>query len=500
MVSVMIKLFAIRGRIRWKVYLRGSRLAAWENVQAMSVEPAQPLPLSCTPADVTAGRSRRPRAPLMTLLLILGIGLRFLVFLGADIENPDPHLEVIQYIAQHHTLPISNVLNQSYHPPLYYVLMAPLWALWPSPQFIHFFSFVLSVINLLLIRRLLDHPLIAPDRMVRAIAFGFACFNEEFVMFSGYITNDTLAFLVGTLVFRAALQYIQTPDSKRLRNLGILIGVAMLTKATFLGVGPCLAVLVFLIESRKHTAKTPNVARALLVFCALWLVIGSYKYVENLITHGRPFVHNLDLHGLTWIMQRPTWRGWETAYDLDIRAILRQPSIQMGNAPSYPLLMYASAWYPYVGHSFVLTPAFNNFQWVPKMLYILGIVPTLIYLIGFVTGGVWSLREIRRPTMDAALSQRRLLAMASLLMVIPNVVVVLAAGVKYDVWSCFQSRLCMQSTMPIIMLFALGYDILPRQRMIRGILHTLCWAAVGACLLYFMIGFGMVIRGNPAGA
>jgi len=65
---------------------------------------------------------------ILKFCLVAGIALRFIVLITASGVNPDDHLGVIAYIAEHHALPISNHLAQSYHPPLYYLLMSPLFA------------------------------------------------------------------------------------------------------------------------------------------------------------------------------------------------------------------------------------------------------------------------------------------------------------------------------------------------------------------------------------
>ena len=211
----------------------------------------------------------------MNVLLIAGFVLRLAVLISADPGNADLHEQVIEYIAEHRSLPISNVIDQSYQPPLYYVLVAPLWMLWRSPGPIHFVSFVLSCANLLLIRRLLSDPLVIAKVGARLIAFAFACFLPEFVMFSGFISNDALAFPVGTFMFLCALRYIVQPSTTRLMVLAIAVGIGLLTKGTFLASGFAMLAIVWWIE-RTHR---PLVSIA--AFCLIFLALGCYKYVEN---------------------------------------------------------------------------------------------------------------------------------------------------------------------------------------------------------------------------
>ena len=361
----------------------------------------------------------------MNGLLLAAILVRFVVLITCDDESPDPHLEVIRYIGDHWKLPISNELNQSYHPPLYYVLMASLSAASHSVPLIHFVSFLFSTANLLLIRRILKNPLVLPNPMGKAIAFGIACLLPEFVMFSGYISNDTMTFFVGSVFFLVVLRYIEQPTGRRLAVMGVMVGVGLLTKGTFIGTGAALMLLVALVEARRGRR---HAAVAVCGFTLLWASLGSYKYIENTIKLGRPIVHNLDLHGIAWQTQRPTWNGWQTLYDINIMEIVREPTMRPRNTVSYPLLMYATFWYPHIPHSWMFLANLSDYRFLGSVIYLFGLVPTLIYLAGFGKGVAASVRLSRVSAHQRLDHKRWLLAMCSLLLIIPNVAVVLAAA------------------------------------------------------------------------
>jgi len=437
-----------------------------------------------------AGNPPTPEQPsivvlrrVMDLLLAAGIILRLAVLIFALPNNADPHQQVIEYIVEHGSLPNSDELNQSYHPPLYYLLMAPLWRAWHSSDVLHFASFVSSCVNLLLIRKLLGHPLVLPHRLTRVTALAFVCFMPEFVMFSGFVSNDTLTFLIGTIMFATLLRYLQSPSRASLVLLGITIGLGLLTKGTFLGTGPAVALVVLIVECRRGWRRA---IPAVVGFCLLWTVLGCYKYLENTVLLGRPLAHNLDSHGITWQGQHGEWRGWSTAYDINVIKLIRQPILNPHNSFSIPLLMYATLWYPHIPSS-SFGGNWHGYQWVGSILYAVAIIPTLILIVGVARGIGATLHLLGNPAKWSAAAPPALAVVASILMLLSNLFVVLAAGLKFDVWSCFQSRLCFQSMVPAIVLFGLGMEAMPESGWARGIIHATCWTTAACCVLYFVV-------------
>lgn len=420
----------------------------------------------------------------MNAMLIGGIILRVIVCLTAGPFNPDRHFEVIQYTAEHGWPPISNfqspdgtTYTQSYHPPLYYLLMAPLHALWPTTHFTpeHIASLVISCINLILIRRLLDHPMVVPHRAAQLLAMGFAAFLPQFVMFGSFVSNDTLTMLVGTMIFMATVKYITEPTDRRLIGLAILCGVGLLTKGTFLLTGVAIIPMIALIESRRHRGPALKIA----LFCLIFAVIGGYKFIENQAYHGRPIVHNLDLGGEIYESQRGTWKGPQSILDFDVTKLIRHPILQTKNTFSYPLLFYGTFWYAHIPESSYVASVFG-YAWVGSILYAVAIVPTIVFLMG-VWKGVTRVVTIGRSRVQPT----DLVRAGATLLLLSNLAVVIAAGIKYDAWSNFQSRLCFQSMLPALVLFGAGMGMIPRKKWLQSSVIAICWATVAAGLLYF---------------
>lgn len=435
----------------------------------------------------------------MNVLLFCGIMLRVIVCFTAGPFNPDWHFQVIQYTAAHGWPPISNYVTpdgvlyaQSYHPPLYYLLMAPLYLLKPVSEHPvdHFASLFISCINLILIRWLLDQPLVAPHRHARALAMAFACFLPEFVMFGSFVSNDTLTMLIGTLIFWLMLSYIMNPTRGRLIWLAVLTGLGLLTKGTFLLTGFALAIVVLLVELRRDRQR---VLSKLALFCLIFAVLGCYKYVENIVYWGRPIVHNLDAGGRVYESQLGTWKGPQTLYDINVIKLIRRPILQTKNTFSYPLLMYGTFWYPHIPESTYRGNVFG-YAWVGSITYALAVVPTLLFLMGLVRGIGWMIQMFR----DGP-DQRSLISGGATLLLLSNLAVVIGAGIKYDAWSCFQSRLCFQSMMPVLMLFGAGVEILPSKKWLQWPIFAVCWLTVACGVLYFAIEVPLSMNYLPRG-
>src|SRR5712691_8120463 len=89
-------------------------------------------------------------------LLAMGISLRLIVFPFLSPLNADyGHLALVKYVAEHHALFPLSADRLAYHPPLYYVLAAPFYAITGTAKGAQLLSLLLSILTLLLLYRLL---------------------------------------------------------------------------------------------------------------------------------------------------------------------------------------------------------------------------------------------------------------------------------------------------------------------------------------------------------
>ena len=420
----------------------------------------------------------------MRRVLIVGLLIRIGIFALASPFNRDRHLEVIDWLLAHHALPPSNVLQQSYHPPLYYLLAAPIRWISPATTWpLHLFSLACSAATLVWIRQLFDDPLllaIQPTRSIRVAAFALVATSTQLAMFGSFISNDPLAQLVGVALFASVIRYVRVATSARLAWLTIAAAAGLLTKGTFLLAGIALAPIVLRREWPRGARRAAGVT---LAFCLGWLALGSYKYVDNVARFGRPFVHNQEILG-TPTAQRTIWRGPQTIYDLDVGTLVRHPVVRPGEPTSYPLTLYATFWYAHLGDS-SFRGNVGGYDWIGSATYGVAVVPTFAFVLGC-AGATASLgRWVRRGQATTSL------VVASLTLFVANVAVVVAAGVRFDVWEAFQGRLLFGSLMPIVVLFLAGTSRLPPFRTLRVTLLAACWATAACGVLYFAVEFAL---------
>lgn len=434
-------------------------------------------------------RAARERVAMRTLLAI-GVGLRLLTFLATRPSNRDDHLGVIRYLVDHHALAASNVLSQSYHPPLYYLLAAPLYALSPAGATwpIHLLSLVLSCANLWLIRRLFDDPLVrslAPA--VRVVTFALIATHAPFLRWSSFVSNDPLAYLIGTLCLAAVLRFARSPDARSVTLLAGCVALGLLTKGTFLLAGVALAPIVF----ARLRVDRAQAAKLTAMFCAIWLVLGSAKYVDNVVRIGWPFVHNLERAGTT-PPQLTIWRGPQTAYGVDVIELVRHPIIRPYRPSSYAVTLYATFWYAHLGDD-DFRGNVSGYDIIGRATYAVAIVPTLAMLLGCgvalaATRGLFDRDRVARATV----------LLAALALVVANLAVVVAAGVKFDRWECFQGRLLMQSAMPMAVLVLAGVGRLGDGRaIVRRSVAISFWSLAALGVLYLIVEFALLAHVLP---
>jgi 4-amino-4-deoxy-L-arabinose transferase-like glycosyltransferase len=226
-------------------------------------------------------------------LLFLGIVLRVFLYITLPPLGVDAHVEIINFLVEKGRLPLTREVFCAMQPPLYYLLAVPFY-LFDSlynPKITQLLSLILSVANLEILSRLSQK--LTKDIAARNVSFLLAVFLHSFMTFSLYVSNDTLAFFMGSLIFLLLHRYIRKPTQGNELILSIGLGLVLLTKGTFLAFAPPVAAVVVLSLWKKDKTTLLIVFR-LAIFCFIFLALGSYKYIENYLVEGHLIVHNLD--------------------------------------------------------------------------------------------------------------------------------------------------------------------------------------------------------------
>ena len=413
-----------------------------------------------------------------------GMFIRLLVFAYLGYFNNDNHLAVIDYVSRHWLPPHAGQLNQAYHPPLYYFIAAPFLRLGNLPA-VQGLSLLLSMTTLTMIAVLLRQlPWIKEQARVWCLAL--AAFHPQFVMFSLFISNDTLAILLGALIFYQCWRAQAVPSLSRFILLGIFLGLGLLTKAVFLVFVLPLLIFVWLTCRLALTSKE-RFARLAAFFC-LAAVLGCYKYLENSLLFGSPFTSNLDFGSWT-AGQKPTWTGAASLLDFNLLKLMYDPAISASTVHSYPLMIYGSFWYALVPESTFYSNLVAPFHRLGSAIYLAALGPTILMAIGASRMAVAGMRTLPPNQILQNLSDRFIFEFTALLILVSNLFLIIVVGWSSDVWSVFQGRLLFPSYFAVLLTLHAGLEWIESSRFTAKLAGCFLAALLLLFLAYFIVEF-----------
>jgi 4-amino-4-deoxy-L-arabinose transferase-like glycosyltransferase len=401
------------------------------------------------------------RVPTPMVLLLAGIITRCAVCLYLDPSNNDNHIGVIKYLVQNKTFPPLETNMLAFHPPLYYWMAAPLFALSGSDKVVQLLSLAFSIATLWVLYKIIYRTEMIALPRARLYSLLLACFLPQFVMFSLYVSNDSLTILLGCLTVLLASRYVRSPDWKQLTLLAMVAGLGLLTKATFLVFLPVLAAAVYLVKFQELRSRSRAVG-AVLVFLTISGVLGSYKYVDNYRRYSKPTINGLDLP-LVWVEgQKRSYRGLRSYLGFDLRRLVLSPKLSPATEGSYPLLLYGTFWYQHIPESNFLAGQISPYFYLGSAIYIVALVPTGIFLLGLLVL-VWRLPDFLQAFDRQNAEHRGLMVSyiaAALLMA--NFALMAATIVRYHVWGLMQGRLLFPALAGGFAAFSVGFGILDK--------------------------------------
>jgi 4-amino-4-deoxy-L-arabinose transferase-like glycosyltransferase len=188
--------------------------------------------------------SRRPlkNDEWLLSLLIFGSVLRIIYLLAtpAWLRGYDTaaHLEYVDYLGTHLSLPPAALGWETHQPPLFYVLLAPVaWVvrstgILPSAG-TEWMQMICLAIALATLAIALKTAVVISEGRHRAVSLLFGSIVAAFpalVLSAPRINNDVLVQLLGFLFFLLLLQWWRTPTKKLTAGVLLTLGLAMLTK------------------------------------------------------------------------------------------------------------------------------------------------------------------------------------------------------------------------------------------------------------------------------
>jgi hypothetical protein len=438
------------------------------------------------------------------VILALGIALRIAVYLFLRPNNNDPHQEFIDFVLREGRLPIASEVVLGFQPPLYYLLAAP-WSALGSPKVVQLLSLLLSVGHLALLARWIGRTPLLESPAARCHALALAAFLPQFVLFGLFVSNDALAFPLGTLVLILVLAYLEEPRQRNLVLAALVQGLALLTKGTALATLPVLLAAVVLSGVRRRL-RVPRIALDLALAGSLTVLVGGYKFVENQIHFGTPVVSNDEIGQAYVAAQQGTYRGLSSWLDVNVLELARDPfqTREMRLAPenvpvmhSVPLLFYGTFWYSYIEESDFIATRAHPFHAIPRALYLAAVPATLVILAGAAAALARVARVRSWLHADPATFARRAGELVLLGALAASATLVLRWALKHDAWSFFQSRLAFGSFLTVALAWAFGFELLERpapvMRVLAGFSAALLYALLAA---YWLVELGVQMTTN----
>ena len=252
-----------------------------------------------------------------------GIGLAALLWMVLGFNNlgwmPNrvgfdsrEHIEYIEYIKIHRSLPLADQGWQMYQAPFYYLvsagLTAPFHAVGISDRsytLIRVMGLGIGILHFMVV--FLGLRLLFPDRFGPQF-FGLilAAFIPENLYLSHYITNESLCATLTTAALYLCLRILRTERDSAWEHagLGLLLGAALLTKMTAIIATPFIGVaLIGRLATRGRCSPFTLLRTVGLTFAAAAIVCGWY-YFRVWAHFGKVLVGNWDAAvGNHWWME-----------------------------------------------------------------------------------------------------------------------------------------------------------------------------------------------------
>ena len=395
-------------------------------------------------------------------ILWLGIVLRILVFIVMNPQGPDAHFEVLDFMLKNHRLPRTNELFLACHPPLYYLTAFPFYVN-GGLKLVEFYGLITSCLNLWLMAKLVKMTI--KDVEIRNLSFLLATFLGTYLIYSLFVSNDTLSVLMGTWIFYNLIKYLREQTLKNVVILSLSTGLALLTKSTFIPFVPIILVVIFLVNFSKPFWK---MVYTMILCGAIIGFSGTYKFVENYRWQHKIFVHNLDIFKLP--NNSIFYQGPQSYYNINILTLIKDPNLSSRNPSihSAPLLMYGTFWYKHQYFENNLTFGnYSGFRYIGSIFYILGILPTILIFMGLTLlfrQGFMLLFFTWKQQYGTIIFWEKIFRATCLVLLLGSVATMFTGIIKYNDWAFMHTRLLAHVFYPIVLTLVTGLSFIKRSK------------------------------------
>ncbi len=237
--------------------------------------------------------------------------------LGFDV---DAHVQYFQFLLRKHTIPYADQGWQMFQSPLYYMIAAPLYAVFSELSPTHG-ALVVRVISIFCggiqihLCCLAVREFFPDDKGAQVLATLLGGFLPINVYQSQNLGNEPLMALFSSLVLLRLFLVMRDPQRhcgpRSFAITGLLLGAALLTKATALLLFPPAGLAILIAAAREHPSFRARIRFVLGGSATLFgvaAVVSAWYYIRNYFRFGRFFVGGWEeLRGYIW-WQEPGYR------------------------------------------------------------------------------------------------------------------------------------------------------------------------------------------------
>ena len=324
-----------------------------------------------------------------------------------ELRAPDGygHFSYIWYMAKNGSVPLSDAGWSYFHPPLYYAFMASLWTaldhfdpvarLKVGTTFIALLALLHGVAGFRIVREYFPK-----DRLLPVLAMGLTLYLPVQLYSAGFLGNERLNAVLCTLSLLALLWTLQDANWRRCLVLGLCLGLAMLTKfSSAVVVAGALGTLGLRALVQREWREG---ARVISIVSLAMLCVCGWYYMRNVDLYGTPFkmsrdefvvqrIETIQTKGKRGLLEyvlfdpvilyRPQWpRG------IPLHGTLPPETQRSALRESVWTGIYANTWFDAVGGRVLpRVTADEGARRAGQLLLTLGIVPTLLILLGIWT-------------------------------------------------------------------------------------------------------------------
>lgn len=224
--------------------------------------------------------------------------LRFRAELGFDAAG---NLEYLQHLQTSWALPSPEAMWSASHPPLFYYAVAPIWrglsAIGLDDRLLPLLALTLSGVGLLTVVAVVALARrISPEDDLRTwLAGGLILFLPVHLYMSPMIGEEILlSLLVSLILVWTAWRMPEPPQLRDGVGIGLLCGLALLTKLSGLLVVGAVA-MTWLLAAYRRGALGSAVLPIASMIC-LTLTVGGWFYLHNWFSYGYFYPQDLAIH------------------------------------------------------------------------------------------------------------------------------------------------------------------------------------------------------------